>query len=202
MTDNNNLLIIGAGQYGQVAKETAELMRNFGRISFLDDRYVAEGWKRKEKQGDKSIIGAIDSYNDFVKQYTCAFVAIGNPDIRLTYMGNLKEAGYHIPVLVHPKAYVSPSAQVGEGCIVEAMAVVNANTTIAECAYVCAGVMVNHNCLVGEGCTLQCGSIVPANSVMPEKTMLGYNEVYVKKYGEPIEKRTPVGNDYKFEDGI
>ncbi len=177
-------------------------MGSFGEISFLDDRYVAEDGKRKGKQGDKSIIGAINSYNDFVKQYTCAFVAIGNPDIRLTYIENLKNAGYHIPVLVHPKAHVSPSAQVGEGSIVEAMAVVNANTTITECAYVCAGAVVNHNCVIGEGCTLQCGSIVPANSVVPGKTMLGYNEVYVKKYDEPIEKRTLVGNDYKFEDGI
>ncbi len=202
MTDNNNLLIIGAGQYGQVAKETAELMGSFGKISFLDDRYVAKDGKCKEKQGNKSIIGAIDGYQDFVKEYACAFVAVGNPDIRLTYMEKLKDAGYHIPVLVHPKAYVSPSAQVGEGSIVETMAVVNANTTIAECTYVCAGAVVNHNCIVGEGCTLQCGSIVPANSVMPEKTLLGYNEVYVKKYDEPIEKRTPVGNDYKFEDGM
>lgn len=202
MNKNKNLLILGAGQYGQVAKETAELMGSFGKISFLDDRYVAEDGKCKGKQCDKSIIGAIDGFNGFVEEYAYAFVAIGNPAVRFIYTEKLKDAGYCIPVLVHPKAYVSPSAQIGEGSIVEAMAVVNANTTIAECTYVCAGAVVNHNCVIGEGCTLQCGSDVPANSVMPEKTMLGYNEVYVKKYEEPIEKRTPVGNDYKFEDGM
>ena len=35
--ENNNLLVIGAGQYGMVAKEIAESMGKFGRIDFLDD---------------------------------------------------------------------------------------------------------------------------------------------------------------------
>lgn len=34
---NNNLLILGAGQYGDVAKEMAEAMGCFGKIDFLDD---------------------------------------------------------------------------------------------------------------------------------------------------------------------
>ena len=35
---NKNLLILGAGQYGQVAKEIAEDIGYFEKISFLDDR--------------------------------------------------------------------------------------------------------------------------------------------------------------------
>lgn len=49
---------------------------------------------------------------------------------------------------------------------------------------------------------LQCGSIVPAKSHVFAKTTLKYNEVYAKKFDETIEKRTPAGNDYKFEDGM
>ena len=32
-----NLLILGAGQYGMVAKEIAESMRKYDHIDFLDD---------------------------------------------------------------------------------------------------------------------------------------------------------------------
>ena len=35
---NRDLLIIGAGQYGMVAKEIAESMRCFDKIDFLDDK--------------------------------------------------------------------------------------------------------------------------------------------------------------------
>ena len=34
---NKNLLILGAGQYGCVAKEIAESMKVFKKIDFLDD---------------------------------------------------------------------------------------------------------------------------------------------------------------------
>lgn len=34
---NKNLLIIGAGQYGALAKEIAEVMKCFEKIDFLDD---------------------------------------------------------------------------------------------------------------------------------------------------------------------
>ena len=34
---NKNLLILGAGQYGQVAKEIAEETGYFDKIAFLDD---------------------------------------------------------------------------------------------------------------------------------------------------------------------
>ena len=34
---NKNLLIIGAGDYGQIAYEIAEAMERFEKIDFLDD---------------------------------------------------------------------------------------------------------------------------------------------------------------------
>ena len=34
---DKNLLIIGMGQYGMIAKETAEAMNCFDKIDFLDD---------------------------------------------------------------------------------------------------------------------------------------------------------------------
>lgn len=37
MRVNNNLLILGAGQYAYVAKEAAESMGYFEKIAFLDD---------------------------------------------------------------------------------------------------------------------------------------------------------------------
>ena len=36
--NNKNLLILGAGQYGQIVYETAEAMGCFDRIDFLDDQ--------------------------------------------------------------------------------------------------------------------------------------------------------------------
>ena len=46
MAANKNLLILGAGQYGQVAKEVAETMGIFDDVAFLDDVQIRRIWKR------------------------------------------------------------------------------------------------------------------------------------------------------------
>ena len=117
MNLNKNLLILGAGQYGQVAKEVAESMGCFEKIAFLDDK-------------SEAAIGKLSEYEKFVTEYSYAFVAIGNADLRLSYIQKLEEACFRIAILVSPKAYVSPSAQLMKGTIVEPLAVVNANSSV------------------------------------------------------------------------
>ncbi len=184
---NSNLLILGAGQYGQVAKEIAESMGCFEKIDFLDDH-------------SEIAIDKLGNYEMYSQEYSYAIVAIGNADIRLEYIRKLEEALFKIAILVSPRAYVSPSAQLMKGTIVEPMAVVNANAVVEIGVIICAGAIVNHNVTVGDGCLLQCGSIVAAGTLMKMKKTLGYNEV-LRDSDVPIGKCTQTGSNYKLEDG-
>ena len=167
MSADNNLLILGAGQYGQVAKEVAQSMGNFDRIDFLDDC-------------NQLAIAKLDEYKTFAKEYSHAFVAIGNADLRLSYIRKLEEANFKLATLVSPRAYVSPSAQIMKGSIVEPMAIINANSLVRSGVIVCAGAIVNHNAVVCDGCQLDCGSAVGSNVVLAANTKLKYNEIFDK----------------------
>lgn len=101
--------------------------------------------------------------------------------------------GYEIATLISSKAYVSPSAKIMKGSIVEPMAVINANSTVGVGVLVCAGAIVNHNSAVGEGCKLDCGSVVGSNVKLPAKTVLKYNEVFDKDRAEIAARRPPEG---------
>lgn len=187
MSVNRNLLILGAGQYGQVAKEVAESMGCFEKIAFLDD--------------DNDVaIGKISDYEKFVADYSYAIVAIGNADVRLGLIQKLEEACYRVAILVSPKAYISPSAQLMKGTIVEPMAVVNANSSVCVGVLVCAGAIINHNSFVGDGCQLDCGSVVGANVILLAKTKLECNEVFDKNRAE-IALCRPF-DIYKFKGGV
>lgn len=98
---NKNLLILGAGQYGQVAKEIAEDIGYFEKISFLDDR-CGENLERNDL-----IIGNLSDYEKFVTEYSYAFVAIGSAELRLEYIKKLQDECFKVATLVSPKAYVS-----------------------------------------------------------------------------------------------
>lgn len=93
-----NLLILGAGGHGRVVKETAEAMGVYDTISFLDDR-------------NPNAIGQLDDYKAFRDRFDSAFVAIGDNKLRSQWLEKLRLAGYQVPVLIHPRAYVSPSRQ-------------------------------------------------------------------------------------------
>ncbi len=187
MTTNKNLLILGAGQYGQIAKEVAESMCCFEKIAFLDDN-------------SEQAIGMIEEYEKFVTEYSYAFVAIGNADLRLKYIEKLEEARFRIAILISRKASVSPSAQLLKGTIVEPMAVVNANSKVAIGCLICAGAIVNHNSFVGDGCQLDCGSVVGSGVMLMARTHLKYNEIFDNVRAK-TELRIPTDN-YKFEDGM
>lgn len=157
--NRSGLLILGAGQYGIVAMETAQAMGCFSRIAFLDD-------------SSPIALGKLESYQAFLQEYESAFVAIGNPEMRLAWLEKLGEAGYELPVLIHPRSYVSTSATLEKGTIVEPMAVVQAGAVVEEGGLLCAGCVVNHNSVVKRGCQIDCNAVVPARAVVPEKTKI------------------------------
>lgn len=159
-----NLLILGAGQYGMVAKEIAESMRVFEKIDFLDDN-------------NPIVVGKLNEFEKFKSEYDSAAVAIGNSEIRLDFIEKLKATGYILPSLIHERAYVSPTASISEGCFIEAMTVINTDANIGAGCIISAGAIVNHNAFVGIGCHLDCGTLVKARVNIPANTKTDYGQI-------------------------
>lgn len=164
---NKNLLILGAGQYGQVTKEIAESMGRYDKIDFLDDV-------------NTMAIGSLNDYMKFLDLYKYAIVAIGNPEVRLEWLSNLEDAGYEIPTLTHPRAYISTSSKIMKGCIVEPMAVINASAEVRVGCIISTGAVVNHNALCSAGVHIDCNATVAANAVVPSGTKVFSGTVYNK----------------------
>lgn len=161
-----NLLILGAGQYGCVAKETAQAMGCFNRIDFLDDH-------------NPVAVGKMDTLPERVQEYDCVFVAIGNPALRLRLLKEAEQAGFQLARLVHPSAVVMPSVKLSGGVIVEAQAVINTNAVVELGCLISAGAVVNHDCRLAEGCHVDCNATVSARSQMPANTKVPCGTVYV-----------------------
>ena len=78
---NKNILIFGAGQFGLMIKEIVESINCFDKADFLDD-------------DNEIAIGKLSDYEKFSDDYRYAVVAIGNPDVRLSYIQKLEVAAY------------------------------------------------------------------------------------------------------------
>ncbi len=152
------LLIIGAGQYGLVAKEIAEAMKCFRKILFLDDHCEFAVGKLNE----------IDRV-----EYDAAVVAIGDPIIRKQWLIQVKN-----PIsLIHPNANVMPSASIGEGAVIEAGAVVCSGASVGQGTFVMANAVVGHNATVGDFCQLKYNCSIPERNVVPNQTVVDCNAI-------------------------
>jgi sugar O-acyltransferase (sialic acid O-acetyltransferase NeuD family) len=76
-------------------------------------------------------------------------VAIGNNAARKRVVDQLTVAGHRFATLVHPTAWVAPSARLDEGAVVFAGAVVQPDAVVGAHAIVNTGCSIDHDCVVG-----------------------------------------------------
>ena len=171
-----NLLILGAGGHGKVVKEVAESILDAGgkclynRIAFLDDN-------------SPDAIGRIADADQYTAQFDCAFVGVGNNAVREQLQSALEKLGYQIPVLIHACAYISKTAAIESGTIVEPKAIVNASAAVGRGCIISVGAIVDHDSRIGAFCHVNAGAICKAGSEIPNGTKLEAGQV-VMGYGQ------------------
>ena len=160
-----SLLILGAGGFGQMIKETA-LVLGYEKVVFLDD--AAKG---------EDVIGMCCDYVLRHSDYPAAVAAFGNNKTRLFWTDKLLEEGYEVPAMVHPSAIVSPSATLEPGCFIMQRVVVNTHTRIERAALINSGAVVDHDSIVCAGAHVGLGSVVKANCTIESGRKVEAGEV-------------------------
>ena len=162
------LLIVGAGGHGQVVKEVAEAIGTYEKVAFIDDNSTLA-------------VGKMENLQELHGEYDAAFVGVGNNHLRRELLGRLQSYGYSIPVLVHPTAYVSRSAKIGKGTVVEPKAIVNASSQVSDGCIISVGAIVDHDVILEECVHVNAGAICKAGSIVTVETKLEAGQV-VKGY--------------------
>lgn len=160
-----SLLILGAGGFGQMVKETA-IALGYEKVMFLDDAAK-----------DEDVIGMCCDYALKHEDYPEAVAAFGNNKTRLFWTDKLLEEGYEVPSIVHPSAIVSPSAVLEPGCFIMQRAVVNTHTKIERAALINSGAVVDHDSCVCAGAHIGLGSVVKANCTIESGRKVEAGEV-------------------------
>ena len=166
VVEMKSLLIVGAGQFGQLVKELAEII-GYEKIGFLDDY-------------SECAIGKIDDYRKFKDEYQEFIVAIGNPSVRRKIVEEF-ESCFKLANVIHPEAVISKSAQIGTGCVIEANAVINTEAVVGKACLINAGIVVNHNSKINDYCQIDCNAVVAASAVVPENTKVISCTVWCEK---------------------
>ena len=159
-----SLLIIGAGGHGHVVKDIAEAC-GYDSIDFLDDKAP-------------EAVGKLNEVLNLATNYSGVFVAIGNNSLRQDITEKIEHfEGVNIITLVHPSAYVSPSAFIGKGTVIEPNAIVNTNCSIGSGCIISVGSIVDHDSIIGCFSHINAGAICMSGSKIDALVKVNAGEI-------------------------
>lgn len=154
-----SLLIIGAGGHGQVVAECAEAC-GYKKIDFLDDNHP-------------DAIGKIDQIDAVANNYDGVIISIGSNEIRRELIIRVQIINAPLTTLIHPRAYVSPTATVGSGSIVLPGVVIHTNAIIGKGCIISIGALIDHDAIVEDFSHINTGAIVGAGKRASGKVEAG-----------------------------
>jgi sugar O-acyltransferase (sialic acid O-acetyltransferase NeuD family) len=169
------LLVLGAGGHGRSVAESAELSGQFEVVGYLDDALPVG-----ERVFGSNVLGPFASIADHCSVADHAIVAIGNNALREKLLQQLTQAGYAMVTVVHPRAFVPPSAVVGQGSAIMAGAIVGSEARLGVGCIVNCGAVVDHHATVedfghlGVNASMAGGSLLGRSAWMQAGAALGY----------------------------
>lgn len=183
----SSLLILGAGGHAKVVAETALSSGAASSLAFLDDSCV--GADPPSSLLDWPVMGPLSMslQQDLVSRFDAAAVAIGHADTRLHWIKQLQFAGYHLPVLIHPTAWVSPTSTLGPACVVFAQALVQTSAFIGVGVILNSGCSVDHDVQLSDGVHICPGARLAGEVRVGSRSWIGM--------GASLIQRVRIGSD-------
>ncbi len=104
---------------------------------------------------------------------THVIVAIGDNAKREAVTLDLLRRGAILATVIHPRAFVSPSATVGSGVFVGPLAVVHSAAKLSDGVIVNSGAIVEHHCIIESFAHIAPGAALAGRVRVGHRTLLG-----------------------------
>jgi sugar O-acyltransferase (sialic acid O-acetyltransferase NeuD family) len=170
-----DILLLGAGGHALACID----------VLLLEDRYRIVGLLGRPEEvglsvGGFPVIGDDSAMVALMPRIGCALVVLGqikSPAARRRLYAEALAAGATLPVVVSPRAYVSPTARIGAGTIVMHGAIVNTGAEIGENCIINSRALIEHGARVGEHCHVSTGAILNGDARLGAGSFLGSGAV-------------------------
>jgi sugar O-acyltransferase (sialic acid O-acetyltransferase NeuD family) len=187
--NDRGLILIGAGGHTSACIDVIE---RHGQYQIAG--VVANADQSHSDHLEYEILGTDDDLASLAERYRFALVAVGQietPDVRMRLYSRAVSAGFQLPVIVAPDAYVSRTAVIGNGTIVMHGCIVNANAKIGQNCIVNTRALIEHDTVVGDSCHISTGAILNGGVSVGAGSFIG--SACAVKHGVSIGGRCLVG---------
>jgi sugar O-acyltransferase (sialic acid O-acetyltransferase NeuD family) len=190
--DGRRIVILGAGGHARVL---IDLVREGYRDRIIVGTVDDDPSAAPDCLG-VPLLGASDRLeqlrSDGIEEALLGVGAVTNNALRARLYRRLRDSGFHVPTLIHPRAAVEPSARMLPGCQIFAGAIVGSAVALGENVIVNSGAVVSHDCVIGSHVHITPGAILAGAVTVGENSVIGMGvTVYL---GIKIGANVTIGN--------
>ncbi len=160
-------------------------------VCFIDDFHEAP-------HSDIPILNLDNAMAKFGTE-TEILIGIGYDNLisRKNVIDNLKKRKIKLFSLIHPTAYISKSAHIGEGVIIMQKACISQNTRVGDGVVIWQCANISHDSIIEENCFLSPGSTLCGFSQIGHSTFIGANSTIVDQAIVPPQSFIKAGSVFK-----
>ncbi len=183
---DNSIVLLGAGGHAQVVIATLKSC-GLSVSKIYEDNHELVG----TKIGGVPVVAGIDALRNQAYQNIDAVIGIGSNEARYRIAKSFEGTGIKWKTVIHKNAIVDPTASIGDGTIIAAGAVIQANTKIGSHAIINTGANVDHDCVVADAVHIAPGSVITGGVEIGELSLIGAGCTVLP--GRRIGKRAMLG---------
>jgi sugar O-acyltransferase (sialic acid O-acetyltransferase NeuD family) len=166
------MIIYGGGGHAKTVLEMAQAIGAF-RIAGIVDDNIAAGTQILGVPvlgGREKLAGLLERGVSLAANGVGGIIDI---NVRVRLFELLEELGFGLPILLHPRATVERSAQVGDGTQVFANAYIGSSALLRPKCMVNTGAIVSHDCEIGSYTHIAPGALLAGHVRVGERTLVG-----------------------------
>jgi sugar O-acyltransferase (sialic acid O-acetyltransferase NeuD family) len=169
------IILIGAGGHCKSVIDVIEQEGQFEIVGIID---------KPELIGTNvlrySVIGNDSDLENLAKIYTYALVTVGqiqSSELRIKLFSIATEAGFTLPSIISPRAYVSQYASIGKGTIVMHDALINAKAIIGKNCIINSKSLIEHDSVISDHCHISTNTTINGGVTIETGCFIGSSAV-------------------------
>lgn len=165
-----NLVIVGAGGHSKVVVDCLEEAGGFEIIAFVDETGEDGEWLEY-----RLLKNPPESHHDYF------VVAIGDNLVRKRKFTQMVARGFKPATIIHPSAIISKTAEIGEGTVICAGAIINPSVSIGLNCIINTATSVDYDCIIGDHAHIAPGCRLAGAVFVGEGAFLGISSTVIPK---------------------
>ena len=171
----NELILIGAGGH---ARSCIDVIEQEGKYEICG--LVGLSHEVGSKKFGYEVLTNDSGLGELGKRFPFALVVLGqihSPNLRIRLYEESIAAGFTLPSIIAPSAYVSPQAKVGAGSIVMQGAILNTGVVVGDNCIINSRALLEHDSQVSDHCHISTGAILNGETSVGKGSFIGSGSV-------------------------